>query len=624
MGFRYILYRVYHVFLIKSRLIKLVFPTSHKFENLVSLEDWRSSSKPFFFSSRASLGYFEISESKKAALKADYEQIKAGNLQYFNNKWIHVGLPFDWHLNTDSGYRYPKNVHWAYIPDLSATNGDIKYVWEKSRFSFLYTVIRYDQHFNTDSSAFVFELIADWIQQNPTNQGPNYKCSQEISLRLLNWTFALYFYKNSKKLDEALFGKILQSMREQLIHVYRNIHFSRITVRNNHAITETMCLCVMGVLFPSFPESKKYVERGLAYFEEEVAYQIYADGSYLQFSMNYHRVVVQLLTWAINIAELNDMTISDVVYQRAKASLVFLQNTQDDSTGTLPNYGANDGALFFKLNNENFLNYAPQLNGLAYALNRCNGYKDIDLQEDAWWYNGGNLNHSKLRLPQKAQIYEAPVGGFYVLRDAEYFSMLRCGNHNDRPQQADQNHLDILYKGHNILRDNGTYKYNTDNETVNYFSGTASHNTVQIGNHNQMLKGGRFIWYYWSQANSVQVKNTASYATIVANAAVYKQLGKISHTRIVKQYHEQVKWEIEDILNTDRYHQNEPFKQLWHIADNFFELGFQIKSYDKNGVELPMSIIEAFNSKYYGEKQNSKCVQFENTKPYFITVIYKA
>ena len=41
---------------------------------------------------------------------------------------------------------------------------------------------------------FLNEII-DWIDKNPVNCGPNWKCSQEISLRVMNWVFAIYFYK---------------------------------------------------------------------------------------------------------------------------------------------------------------------------------------------------------------------------------------------------------------------------------------------------------------------------------------------------------------------------------------------------------------------------------------------
>lgn len=622
MGLRYILYRVYHVFLIKSRLIKLLFPTKYKALKLISLEEWREKSLPFFFQSRKDLGTFSLSTGALESLQHDYEQIRRGYIQYFNNGWFKVGYPIRWHHNPDSDYEYNKDVHWAYVPDLSTTQGDIKYVWEKSRFSFLYTVIRYDQHYGKDSSAFVLDLITSWIDQNPINQGPNYKCSQEISLRLLNWTYALYFYKEASGLNELTFGKIINSMRQQLIHVYRNIHFSRITVRNNHAITETLCLYIIGMLFPSFPESKKYRSAGKKYFEEEINYQIYEDGSYLQFSMNYHRVVVQLLTWAVALSNRHNEHLSPVTIKRAKATLGFLLNHQDRTTGFLPNYGANDGALFFKLNNQAFLNHAPQLNALNYVLNHECIYTQTDMLEDAWWYSGGTLSLQKAVPLEQSHLYKAEVGGFYVLRQDDYFAMLRCGNHKDRPQQADQNHLDIWYKGKNILRDNGSYKYNTDATTINYFSGTASHNTVQIGSYNQMLKGGRFIWYYWSQAVAVQTQLGYDFDTIEALAKVYSYLDPtITHRRKVHQYHRSPKWEVEDELKLGNFAIENTYKQIWHLSDDFFELGFEIKSLNKSGKAIDGKLISGWHSPFYGEKRPSQVLVFEHQEPYFKTVI---
>ena len=43
--------------------------------------------------------------------------------------------------------------------------GDIKYVWEKSRFSFLYDIILYDQKSGENHASFVFSQIEDWIHK---------------------------------------------------------------------------------------------------------------------------------------------------------------------------------------------------------------------------------------------------------------------------------------------------------------------------------------------------------------------------------------------------------------------------------------------------------------------------
>ena len=77
--------------------------------------------------------------------------------------------------------------------------------------------------------------------------------------------------------------------------------------------------------------------------------------------------------------------------------------------------------------------------------------------------------------------YAFDKGGYYVLRDQGTLTFIRCGHYKDRPFQADNLHLDIWVNGENILRDAGSYLYNTDERWTRYFAGTASHNTVMVG-----------------------------------------------------------------------------------------------------------------------------------------------
>ena len=60
----------------------------------------------------------------------------------------------------------------------------------------------------------------------------------------------------------------------------------------------------------------------------------------------------------------------------------------------------------------------------------------------------------------------------------------------------------------NLLFDGGSYKYNTTEKLLRYFMGTESHNTIMLDGYDQMLKGSRFIWYNWSQAEVGSLKET--------------------------------------------------------------------------------------------------------------------
>jgi hypothetical protein len=591
MGWRYVSFRLR--FEMKKRLgiLKKRFPASPAEEKQhISLKEWREKSS-----------FFGVCQGEKQAFSPeaipDFRSYEAGIYPFFYAGSMQLGKDYDWLTNPDTGYRYDSRKHWSEVQDYSPVSGDIKYVWEKSRFSFLYDVIRHDHYAGEDHAAWVFGEIASWIHANPVNCGPNYKCSQEISLRVLNWTYALHYYKDSPLLTEELFRKILHVIYWQLRHVYDNIDFSRIAVRNNHAITETLALYLGGLLYPFFPGADIWKKKGKAWFEEEIAYQIYPDGTFLQFSMNYHRVVVQLFTWAFRTADLFNEKFSRNVYEKAYESLRFLFHCQDETSGWLPNYGSNDGALFFKMNSCGYRDYRPQLHVLHVLLTGAPLYAEGEWQEDVFWFRARQIkdcNFPALRHHEGWKTF--PDGGYYVLRDAATLTFIRCGSHKDRPAQADNLHLDIWHKGENILFDAGSYKYNTDRETLKYFMGSESHNTVMLGEMDQMLKGPRFIWYNWSQALNAKVEDTAESYCFEGEIVAFTYLSEgISHFRKIRKMKGKAEWVIEDEIR----HIPPGFsvRQIWHTLPCV-----EIKPEDEHGASLKAEKVPGWRSDYYGVK----------------------
>lgn len=618
MGTRYITYRVGFELKKRTGLLKSKYPVDVSEESFIVLSDWKKLPGRFFFEGKESINFPKNSSSK---LKNKIERLRAGDFQFFNAEYKNIGTDYDWLTNPDSRFCYDNKTHWLDINDFSATAGDIKFVWEKSRFSYLNTIIRYDYHFEEDCAEWVFSEIESWIAANPINCGPNYKCSQEISLRMLNWLFALYYYKNSPALTEVRFQKIMSVCRWQMHHIYQNINFSRIAVRNNHAITETMMLYLGGIFFPFFPDAKKYAKQGLKWLEEEVAYQVYEDGTFLQFSHNYHRVLVQLLTWTLYLSELNGQKMSATFLHRSRQTLQYLYQCQMVENGQLPNYGANDGALFFPLNDCEYRDYRPQLNALAYYFNREDLYNEGAWKEDRLWYAGsekllGNKN-STFEF-QRRNIYEFSQGGYYVAREADTVTFIRCGNHKDRPSHADNLHLDIWYKGKNILRDAGTYKYNTDAETLSYFIGTKGHNTVMLGDNDQMRKGTRFIWYDWTQAEKATLKETATHFTFEGEIRAFEYLEKgIKHRRRVEKKKDVHEWQITDKVT----HNTElPLRQIWHVHPDFKEK-IHFFALDESGKTLTPEYKKHWYSSEYGVREAAEAIIFSTEEKTIITKI---
>lgn len=594
---RYILFRARFMVEQKSCLLKRKFPTELKSVKIPLLTDWRAQKDSYFFDSRECLRFQKV---KDGWLEDALNHILKGDVLFFSKTWKSLGHDYDWLTNPDTGYKYDRLQHWTKIESLSQEAGDIKFVWEKSRFSWLLTICRYDYHYDEDHSKFVISQILDWIDKNPLNCGPNYKCSQETSLRMLNWLFALNFYKHSEYLTDERWQRIMTSIYWQTDHVYKNINYSRIAVRNNHAITETLTLYLMGLMFPMMPGAAKWKENGKKWFEQEIDYQIEDDGTFIQDSMNYHRVVIQLLTYAIALSDRQGETFSDFVYDKAYKSLNFLYQCQEPTNGWLPNYGANDGALFFPLSNADYRDYRPQLDALHGLLTGMPLYDNFI--EDAQWLSVKMPTTRKLysKLKKQYGVVKFEKSGYYLIREKDTLSFIRCGLFKTNGS-TDQLHLDVWYKGKNVLTDGGSYMYNNPDEKEKlYFMGTESHNTIMLGEYNQMQKGPRFMWFSPPRLIQTTVKETENSYIIEGKINTFRYVNNdIVVIRTVSKEKGSAHWMVQDYVENKP--ENVTMRQLWHTEKTEDSMVFSSDGHRKE--------CSRWHSAYYGVK--TVCTQIE-------------
>ena len=592
---RYVLFRSKYELERKIGLLAWKYPTALKSVPIPSLSDWREKGCGWFFEDRE--GVNAVRQAHQP-LKEKMEHILKGDVLFFSKTWKELGLDYDWVTNPETGFHYDVNQHWTKVNDFSKEAGDIKLVWEKSRFSWLLTVCRYDYHFDEDHAEFAIGQIMDWIEKNPLNCGPNYKCSQEISLRILNWLLALTFYQKSKVLTEERWKKIMTSIYWQVDHVMKNINFSRIAVRNNHAITETLTLYLMGLMFPMMKEADKWKKNGKKWFEQEIDYQIEDDGTFIQDSMNYHRVVIQLLTYAIALADIHGEKFSDFVYEKAYKSLNFLYQCQEPANGWLPNYGNNDGALFFPLSNADYRDFRPQLDALHGLLTGQPLYDDFF--EDTQWIGNKvpNLRRVYPKLEKHYGLVKFEKSGYYLIREMETLTFIRCGLFK-KNGSTDQLHVDVWHKGENILVDGGSYKYNTDEETVRYFAGTESHNTIMLGDQDQMQKGIRFIWFNPPTLVSAKLYEDSKAVIFEGKVKSFKQIGEnIVISRVMKKMKGSPKWIFTDeIIGAP---EGILMRQIWHTEKNL--------KFNSDGSRKEK---EGWTSYYYGVKKSITQIEFQ-------------
>jgi hypothetical protein len=271
------------------------------------------------------------------------------------------------------------------------------------------------------------------------------------------------------------------------------------------------------------------------------------------------------------------------------------------------------------MNDTNYNDYRSQLNTLYYFFTGTHLFADAKHQEETNWYaNTFTKNTFEKISNQQSKKVEFKNGGYATFRDANTFTFIKCSQYKDRPTQADNLHLDLWYDGKNIMQDNGSYKYNASLEDTKYFMGTASHNTVMLGDNDQMEKGGRFIWYYWNKESKFISSENEIEFIFEGKIKAFEQVGKnIFHKRKVTKIKAQPLWKVEDEM---QHNTNLPMNQIWHPTDFFFA-NFEIKALDENGFEILPTIKDAYHSCYYGIKEKTKCIIFSTSTKKITTEI---
>ena len=465
---------------------------------------WRERRTAFFFQPSDRSGYRKalreiLGEPELESLVNEAREIQEGTFRYFFSQSASLGFPPDWHSNPFTGQRSSPAAHWSRIPMFSRETGDLKFIWEPGRFASAYTLARAYWATEDESYAETFwQLIESWASANPPNQGAHWKCGQETSLRLMAWCFALYAVADSPATTPERLFQIVGMIAAQADRVSRDHIYAHLQ-RNNHAISEGVGLWTVGLLFPELRNANEWRDQGRKILAEEAERQIADDGSYIQNSLNYHRLMLQDYIWAARLGETCGDQLPASLLRRIERAVEFLYQMQDQESGRVPCYGNNDGALILPLNTCDYTDFRPVIAAGNYLVNRNRIYEPGPWEEDLLWLFGQEALKAPVKPIQPVSL-SADRGGYYTLRGERSFALTRCTTYRYRPAQADMLHLDLWWRGANIACDAGTYLYYAEPPWNNNLIGTGIHNTVSVAGEDQMINGPRFMWFEWTKA----------------------------------------------------------------------------------------------------------------------------
>jgi hypothetical protein len=508
----------------------------------------------FFFRPRdrpaRRVGLESILDSKaRAVLLSEAAGIREGRIPFFGSASRDVGSPPIWHRHPVTGVTWP-STHWSRIDD--GDPSDIKWLWELGRFGFAYTLVRASWLTDERSHAEVFwTLIESWREANPPNRGVHWMCGQECALRVLAWCFALVGFLDEPSTTSARLQRLLEMLVAHGVRIQGNLGFA-LSQRNNHGINEALALWTLGSLLPFLAPARHWEEEGRRRLEEEASRQIGRDGGYVQHSLNYHRFMLQSYAWALRLADLQGRPFSAALRERFARAVDLLVDLTDDESGGAPNYGSNDGSTLFRLDTLPFGDQRPVLGLGSWIAEGRRSYASGPWDESLFWLCNEALN-APVR-PRPVRDLVAAESGYYTVRADHTWGFVRSCVYRSRPAQADMLHLDLWWRGINLMADPGTYSYSASPPWNNALRRTGVHNSVEVDGLDQMEAGSRFTWFGWTRGRVLRSNTDGSELKLIeAEHDGYVDRLSIVHRRTVMLVRGQLWIVIDDVRGHGRH-----------------------------------------------------------------------
>jgi hypothetical protein len=510
-----------------------------------------------------------LGQDGQTQLLAEADEIVEGKVRLFGGDAVPLLLSFEGKLAhwTD----YEKGI----VPYPCSEYGDVKFIWEPARFGWAFTLGRAYLVSGDERYPKVFwEHAEKFLESNPPYLGPQWTSGQEVAIRLMALVWAGQVFAGSPESTPEREEKLSVAIAAHSERISPTLIYAR-SQNNNHLIGEAAGLYTAGLAIPDHPRSEAWRAEGWKWLERSFKKQILKDGSYVQHSTNYHRLMLQVALWVWTLANLSPArrggTPQKIEAQLALAAK-WLSALTDRESGQAANLGANDGAYIFPLTICPYTDFRPVVQAASLAFTGEKPFRDGPWNEMALWFG------QKLTLIERYAQTKHPPQKFF-LQSQKSWAYFRAITFKSRPSHADQLHLDLWWRGINIARDAGTYLYNATAPWDNSLTATQFHNTVTVNGQEQMSRAGKFLYLDWAVGGIVASDNENGNPRAVGKQHGYKSLG-IIHQRTVTAGQSD-HWIVEDEMTANGTDQRiRDFRLHWLLPDwewRLDQLGNQVE-----------------------------------------------
>jgi len=482
---------------------------------------------------------------------------------------IETGPEIEWRRDPASGIATAPR-YFRRIPYLDAGHaGDHKLIWELNRHQ--HWVLLAQAFLLSGRRGFLDEIRNEWESwnlQNPFLRGINWTSALEVAFRALSWAWVYHLVGD--QIDTEFRGRFLDSLYRHGRYLERNLsyYFSP----NTHLLGEAVALHALGILFPSFPEARRWRETGARVVDAQMAAQVREDGSHFEQSSYYHVYALDMFLFHAVLAG------ADAEYASKLKRMAGYLSALLGPAGRLPLLGDDDGGRFFHPFGERARFGRGTLATAAALLRNCEWESAAgDAHEVAAWWLGPRASAASRPARIESRLYGG--AGVAVMSAGEAHVVVDAGPFG--PGSAGHSHSDTLSlvarKGaQDLLIDPGAYTYVGDPLWRDRFRGSAAHNTLRVDGRDQATAAGPFRW---NSPPRVEILHWSTAPDVDYLEAVVRY-GGFEHSRRVPSLNPDL------LLVTD-----ELAGEGTHVVEQFWHAGAAVRSLGESKFALGRSAI---------------------------------
>lgn len=396
---------------------------------------------------------------------------------------------------------FENEIGWDVVPA-----GDPEWVYAFNRLS-IFVVLGKAWRYTADEKyvhAFVKQM-SSWLLQVPFSKQATQTTwrSIETGIRCKNILLSISLMQNSGLLTDAFLKKIDKSLLQHAEWlVEANSTFQKIS---NWGVLQDHGLFILGAYF----ENDEWLQLAATRLNEELFYQVLADGTHWEQSPLYQCEVLQCCLDTILVAK----RIGFLLPQE------FLQRTLGMSQG-LANLMRPDGLLVCQSDSDevdarDVVAFAAVLFGNADLKAVAD---DCLYEENIWDFIDLAEEYYSLPTGKRPKSVVLPASGNTMLRGGDTaqddFLHMHCGSLGSGHGHADLLHVDLVSHGQTILADTGRYTY-VDGDLRKLLKSPAGHNTILVDG--QWFTEYKDSWSYENIAEPLKgeyrLNNLADYSS---------------------------------------------------------------------------------------------------------------